>query len=211
MSKLPSFLEACDRGVFVTGTDTDVGKTHVACQILREWREICHVAPLKPVECGPDRADSKALLEASGNGTLTLDQVNPEWYRIPASPVAAAVEEKREMNWCGMLDHFEALAVKFDRVVVEGAGGWFVPMTSDPRRTVADFAKECALPVVVVAADRLGVLNHTLLTVRAIEAAGLRCAGVILNPLPGVAVDPKLRNLEQLREFLGEVPVVAER
>jgi len=163
---------------FITGTDTGVGKTHTAVQLLRRLRangRSC--AGFKPICCG-DRRDAELLLSAGANG-LTIDEIDPLWLQTPAAPLTAAQIEAVNINIERLLDAFRKRAAQVDDVFVEGVGGWMVPVRSD--YFVKDLAVEIGLPVLVVAQNRLGCLNHTLLTVRSVRAAGLRCAGVVLN------------------------------
>jgi dethiobiotin synthetase len=163
---------------FITGTDTGVGKTYTAVQLLRRLRangRSC--AGFKPICCG-DRRDAELLLSAGANG-LTIDEINPLWLKTPAAPLTAAQIEAVNINIGRLLNAFRKLAARVDDILVEGVGGWMVPVRSD--YFVKDLAVEIGLPVLVVAQNRLGCLNHTLLTVHSVQAAGLRCAGVVLN------------------------------
>jgi len=164
--------------VFITGTDTGVGKTRFTAWLLGRLRERgVRCAGYKPICCG-DRQDAELLHAASSDG-LTIDDINPVWLHTPAAPLTAAAAEKREIELASLREGFVRLNERLDFIAVEGAGGWMVPITAD--YFVSDLAAELRLPVVVVAHNRLGCLNHILLTVRAIEAAGLKCAGVVLN------------------------------
>ena len=163
---------------FVTGTDTGVGKTHTVVQLLRLLRENGRsCAGFKPICCG-DRQDAERLLGASANG-LTIDQINPLWLKTPAAPLTTAQIEGVTVDIECLLNPFRTLRAQVDNVFVEGVGGWMVPIRSD--YFVRDLAMEMRLPVLVVAKNRLGCLNHALLTVRSVQATGLRCAGVVLN------------------------------
>ena len=127
-------------------------------------------------------------------------------FAAPVSPHRAAAMEGRALP-ADLLERVRG--VHADTVLVEGVGGWAVPLSIEPPLFVVDLARATGGPIVVVAADRLGVLNHTLLTLAAIEAAGLRTAVVALNRLPGAAEDPSTTsNLEDLRTHV-RVPVVA--
>jgi dethiobiotin synthetase len=166
---------------FITGTDTGVGKTWVACRLLRAWRARGHdAAAVKPISTG-DRRDAELLREAGG-GRLALEDINPFHFREPAAPLVAARAEKRAIDFPALNRHIGALGKKFTHFVVEGVGGWRVPLA--PGYGVREWARDLGLPVVVVARAGLGTLNHTLLTVDSIRDAGLTCAGVILNPGP---------------------------
>jgi dethiobiotin synthetase len=163
---------------FITGTDTGVGKTWFTCWLVRAWRARGHDAVgLKPVSTG-DREDAMLLREASGKA-LTLDEINPIHFREPAAPLVAAREENREIDFAAQNRAIHALGSRFSHFAVEGVGGWRVPLA--PNYEVRDWARDLALPVVVVARARLGTLNHTLLTVESIQRAGIACAGIVLN------------------------------
>lgn len=164
--------------VFVTGTDTGVGKTSFTVWLLQRLRARgVRCAGYKPICCG-DRADAIELQAASSAG-LTIDEVNPVWLRTPAAPLTACNAEKREIDLSSLREGFVRLRDRFDFVAVEGVGGWIVPIRSD--YFTSDLAVDLQLPVIVIAQNRLGCINHVLLTVRGIEGAGLQCAGVVLN------------------------------
>ena len=191
--------------VFVTGTDTGVGKTQFSVwllEFLRGCGMLC--AGYKPICCG-DRDDAMRLRAASSPG-LTIDEINPVWLRTPAAPLTAAQAEDRTIDLLGLREGFARLSRRFDFVAVEGVGGWMVPITT--RYFSNDLAVDLRLPVIVVAENRLGCLNHILLTVRAIEAAGLKCAGVVLNDLAKESDLAMTTNAEILRSCL-TLPILA--
>ncbi|MBA2243024.1 MAG: dethiobiotin synthase [Chthoniobacterales bacterium] len=164
--------------LFLTGTDTGVGKTYTAVCLLRLARAAgLRCAGFKPICCG-DRRDAELLLAASSEG-LSIDEVNPVWLKTPVAPFSAAWIEKVEIQPEQLTAGLAELQQRFDLVLVEGVGGWLVPIKRD--YFVADLAKQMALPVVVVALNRLGCLNHVMLTLRSVETSGLRCDGVVLN------------------------------
>jgi dethiobiotin synthetase len=165
--------------VFVTGTDTGVGKTYVSRLLLEGLRgRGIDAVGYKPVACG-DRDDARMLAEASGG--LAEDEVNPVYLNTPVAPYVAGLLENRSVDPAELTAGYRKLAAAHSLVVVEGAGGWEVPLA--PNYRISDLALALGLPVIVVAVNRLGALNHILLTVDAIRAKGLRCAGVILNQL----------------------------
>jgi len=192
---------------FVTGTDTGVGKTHTVAQLLRllgSNGKSC--AGFKPICCG-DRQDAERLLAVSANG-LTIDQINPLWLKTPVAPLTAAQIEDVKIDVEQLVGALRALQAQVDNVFVEGVGGWMVPIRAD--YFVRDLAMEMRLPVLVVAKNRLGCLNHTLLTVRSIQAAGLRCAGVVLNrPTGGGEGLASTTNADILVRIL-DVPLLPE-
>lgn len=164
--------------LFITGTDTDAGKTYVTCLLLDAMKQRgLQAAGFKPFCCGT-REDA-VRLHAAGRDGLALDEVNPVWLKSPASPFAAALIENRSFSLPEVRASFDRLTHQADHVLVEGVGGWEVPLGEGV--TAADFAQELDLPVLVVVNNRLGALNHTLLTVRNITARGMDCLGVVLN------------------------------
>ncbi len=199
--------------LFITGTDTGVGKTRVAALLVRALRAAgTDAVGFKPICCG-GREDAVALADASGG--VALNDVNPVWLRPPVAPYTAAMIEGRIADLALVREKFAQLRAAHAAVIVEGAGGWLVPVTRD--FSMADLATEFALPVLVVAANRLGVINHTLLTVAAIRASGLKCAGVVLNhPQEPQPDDPAIvTNAGVLGELLsagasGAVPLLGE-
>ena len=191
--------------LFLTGTDTGVGKTHTAVQLLRAGRAGgLQCAGMKPICCG-DRDDAQQLLAASSEG-LTIDELNPIWLKTPAAPFSASLIEHVEIDERMLIEKLRALEERFDSVVVEGVGGWLVPIRRD--FFVADLAAQMKLPVLVVALNRLGCLNHTILTVRSVVVHGLVCAGVMLNSPEGVSDIASTTNADILRQVL-DVPIVS--
>ena len=193
--------------VFVTGTDTGVGKTYFTCWLVRAWRRAGHdTAALKPIATG-DREDALRLRDALGS-RLTVDEINPVYFREPLAPLVAAQVENRPIDFPRLNVGIRDVCGRFSHVAVEGVGGWRVPLGD--RYDVRDWARELALPVVVVARGSLGTLNHTLLTVESIRAAGVTCAGIVVNA--GAETSPDLdlvlhRNAALLRDLLG-LPVL---
>jgi dethiobiotin synthetase len=190
--------------LFVTGTDTGVGKTHTVTMLLRLARAAgLRCAGMKPICCG-DRADAEQLLAASSSG-LTIDEVNPVWLKTPAAPLAAALVEDVAIEPRELVARLEELQRRFDFVVVEGAGGWLVPIRQN--YFISDLAADMKLPVLVVVHNRLGCLNHTMLTLRGISSRGLTCAGVVLNTL-GAPADYATTTNEQVLRQLTDVPIL---
>lgn len=164
---------------FITGTDTGVGKTYVTRLILETLRSNGQDAVgYKPISCG-DREDATILSTASGG--LDLDEINPISLNTPVAPYVACMLENRTISPADLIAGYQQLAAKHTRVLVEGVGGWEVPIA--PGYRVSDLAASLALPVILVAGNKLGALNHIILTVNAIRAKGLVCAGIILNQL----------------------------
>ena len=196
------------RGVFVTGTDTGVGKTFASCVLIHALvARGLTVAPMKPIAAGSDE-DTVALMRAAGVADSRKAQVTPVMLEAPIAPHIAAQREGRRIELAALREAFGRLAAQADVVVVEGVGGFAVPL--GPGVDTIDLARAFALPVVLVVGMRLGCLNHALLTQRAIAGAGLAFAGWIAN-----AIDPDMEvadeNIAALRErldapLLGRLP-----
>jgi dethiobiotin synthetase len=172
-------------------------------RLLRSNGKSC--AGFKPICCG-DRQDAERLLAASAHG-LTIEEINPFWLKTPAAPLTAAQIERVNIDIEYLLNAFRKLTARVDLILVEGVGGWMVPIRSDC--FVRDLAVKIGLPVLVVAKNRLGCLNHTLLTVRSVQAAGLRCAGVVLNRPVGDNDIAATTNADILATIL-DVPLLPE-
>ncbi|MEI6178975.1 MAG: dethiobiotin synthase, partial [Verrucomicrobiota bacterium] len=157
---------------------------------------------IQPVSCG-DRDDGRLLAEASGG--LTLDDINPVHLITPVAPYVAGLLENRTVNPADLVAGFQRLAAAHPCVVVEGVGGWAVPLAANYR--VSDLAKDLDLPVILVAANRLGALNHILLTLDAIRSKGLTCAGIILNQL-GDELDTAMITNKGVLEDITGVPLL---
>jgi dethiobiotin synthetase len=194
--------------LFITGTDTGVGKTYVSALLVRALREAgVDAVGMKPICCG-DRDDAEELYEASG-GAAPLGDINPVWLRTPAAPYTASIIENRQIDVALIRESFARLRSKHQALLVEGAGGWRVPITRD--YFMSDLAAEFGLPVAIVVANRLGAINHTVLTVEAILAANLKCAGVILNEVLALEGDQiATATNRSVIETLVNVPVLFE-
>lgn len=199
------------RGLFIAGTDTEIGKTRAAVSVIRALaRAGLRVAAMKPVAAGAVltadglRNGDAASLAAAASVSAAYALVNPYCLAAPVSPHIAAAEAGVVIDTRRIAHCFRELALRADCVVVEGAGGWLAPIGS--RRTMADVARALELPVVLVVGLRLGCLNHALLTARAIEAGGLRLGAWIANH-----IDPGLErvgeNVATLERLLGRPPL----
>jgi len=184
-------------GLFVTGTDTGVGKTRAAAALchafaLRGQR----VAGMKPVASGcsrtPDglRNDDALALCAAMNVRAGYAEVNPYAFEPAIAPHIAAAEAGQTIDFDVLDRAYERLAMRSDVVIVEGAGGWLAPL--DARRAFADLAARWQLDVILVVGLRLGCLNHALLTQESIERRGLNLRGWVAN-----AIDPQFERLEE--------------
>ncbi|MFZ5724525.1 MAG: dethiobiotin synthase [Pseudomonadota bacterium] len=200
---------------FVTGTDTGIGKTHAACALLRTAAAAGQSAlGLKPVASGCTatadglRNDDALALMAASTVRLPYAQVNPFAFAAPLSPHLAAARDGRTVRVAQLLGLVRGtlMQARADFTLVEGAGGWRVPLNE--RETLADFARDLNAPVLLVVGLRLGCINHALLTAEAIRRDGLSLAGWIANDIdPQMAARAEV--VATLRSALG-APLLGE-
>lgn len=199
-------IQAKTTGVFVTGTDTGVGKTLVACALLARYvSEGLRAVGMKPVAAGCERTSrglvngDVAALAAHSNVEAPENLVNPYRFEAAVAPHIAAEWAGEAISIETLVQAYSTLQSLSDRVVVEGAGGFLVPLNR--AQDFSHLAGSLGLPVVLVVGVRLGCLNHALLTAEAIRSRGLRFAGWVANIL-----DPAMiglgQNLEALQERL---------
>jgi len=186
-----SMRASTSKGVFITGTDTGVGKTLVACALIRRLADAgVGVVGMKPVaagiETGADCNEDVLALATASNVAAPLRERNPYVFAAPIAPHLAAQRTGIAIEQATIRDAYDALAARAHAVVVEGAGGALVPLGA--RCDMLDVAVTLQLPVVVVVGMRLGCLNHALLTALAIRLRGLRLAGWVAN-----RIDPAMR------------------
>ncbi len=199
------------RGLFVTGTDTGVGKTVVARLIVRGLVDSgVRVAVMKPVAAGSFataqglRNEDALGLMADSNVALSYESVNPYCLAAPVSPHLAARDAGLSIELPRIRENLRLLQGGADWVIVEGAGGWLAPLNEE--EFIADLAAALELPVLLVVGLRLGCLNHALLTVAAIRQRRLPLAGWIGNQIdPGFARMPD--NLATLEQHIGRPPI----
>lgn len=174
------------RGCFVTGTDTGVGKTVVAEALVHNLVDRGYrVAALKPIASGcrdtPHglRNGDAELLQAVSNVPLSYEEVNPYAFEPAIAPHIAAQRVGRRIDTTDIAERYRVVAARADYLVVEGVGGWLVPLNDDA--TVADLASGLSLPVVLVVGIRLGCINHALLSYRAIRDSQCAVLGWVAN------------------------------
>jgi dethiobiotin synthetase len=176
--------------LFITGTDTGIGKTFVTAGLLRALGQRGRrTIGMKPVASGAEpgpaglRNTDALQLQAAGTEPVAYAEVNPCVYREPIAPHLAALHEGRTIALPGLVQGIRRLAARCDDLLVEGAGGWRVPL--GPQTMFADLVRGAGLPVLMVVGLRLGCLNHALLTADAIRADGLTLLGWLANaPAP---------------------------
>jgi dethiobiotin synthetase len=199
------------RGVFVTGTDTEVGKTIVAAAITAAAVERgMRVAAFKPVVTGLDEPvvdwpRDHELLSQVANAGQTPEDVSPYRFGPAVSPHLAESLAGASMGPESLVEAARMQATRADALVVEGVGGLLVPLTND--YLVRDFAGELSLPVVIAARPGLGTINHSLLTIEAARAVALRIQAVVLTPWPHEPDAMQRSNMETIERF-GDVPVI---
>lgn len=175
---------------FITATDTDAGKTHVSCKILTAWQQQGYsVGAFKPIASGAIWLDGQlvsedALALASITGQ-SLTEINPYTFAAPASPHIA--DEKSVFDLTVCVNQLQQMLKKYDRVLVEGVGGWCVPLSDD--LMLKDLVNALKLPVVMVARIGLGCINHSLLTIEQIKRDTDLYYGWVANLIDGDFVD----------------------
>ena len=184
-----------EKGYFITGTDTNVGKTWATIALMRYFKnQEKSVAGMKPVASGCLMRDGQLknedalLIQENASLQIDYDLINPYAYELPVSPHIAGVKNPVKLDQLNA--KFELLKTLADIVVVEGAGGWYTPLND--REANSDLAKALALPVIMVVAIRLGCINHARLTYQAIAQSGVNCAGWI-----AVCTDPELSSRDE--------------
>jgi dethiobiotin synthetase len=199
------------KALFITGTDTGVGKTHVSVSLVKALvKHGLRVSVMKPIASGSERGplglrndDALALMEAS-NVDTPYATVNPYCFEPAISPHIAAEEARIEISLDTIERNFHRLSAQADFTLVEGAGGWYAPIS--PTKSISDLPKALNIPAILVVGIRLGCLNHAQLSKLAIEAKGVEFAGWVAN-----AIDPTLaraaENLATLERLLGRPPL----
>ena len=209
-----TILTMATKGFFITGTDTGVGKTFVTAGIAAVLKEKgVNVGVMKPVETGCAEKDGKLepqdaifLKKMSGVGD-DMDLINPYRFKAPLAPAVASRVEGKIIELDRIKECYAQLASRHSMMFVEGAGGLLAPINET--QTVADLIKLLNLPIIIIAASRLGAINHTLLTVRHAQSIGIRVAGIILN-YPALTVD-EASSLNQAEiKRLTSIPVLGE-
>jgi dethiobiotin synthetase len=204
-------------GLFITGTDTNVGKTYVGALIARELRAAGHrVGVYKPTASGCRRegnlliSDDALLLWRAAGEPGALDRVCPQCFEAPLAPHLSAQAEGKQLDRKLLRDGLDYWLARSDIVLVEGAGGLLAPLGENDY--VADLARDFGFPLLVVARNALGTINHTLLTLHAAQTlyGGLKVAGIILNNPTPPGNDPSTTSNRQELAAHSTVPMIAE-
>jgi dethiobiotin synthetase len=200
------------KAFFVTGTDTEVGKTHVTCLLLKQYAvQGLKVIGMKPIAAGCELVngewvnDDVQKLIAASNITAPLDLINPYRFKEPIAPHLAAEKSSVTIEIETIVSAFKQLQTMADVVIVEGAGGFLVPLNA--KANMADLAIALGLPTILVVGMRLGCINHSLLTVEAIKARGLVLHGWVANHID-VEMEVQQENIQTITEQLGVEPML---
>ncbi len=201
------------KGIFITGTDTGVGKTFISCVIARNLRKKgINVGVMKPVETGCKRKgdslfpEDGIMLKDASNVKDSINSIVPYRFRYPLSPFMAAYLENRRISIDKIKNIYFKIFKKYDLILVEGAGGLLVPVTKE--FTYLDLIKDLKLSVIIVASNRLGVINHVLLTVLLLEYNNITPLCIILNNLSSKKDIAQKTNLIALKKIIKKIPIL---
>jgi len=200
------------KAFFVTGTDTEVGKTHVSCLLLKQYAaQGLKVIGMKPIAAGCELVNGEWVNEdvqkliAASNVTAPLALINPYRFKEPIAPHLAAEKAGVTIEIKTIVNAFKQLQTMADVVIVEGAGGFLVPLNT--KANMADLTIALGLPTILVVGLRLGCINHSLLTAEAINERGLTLHGWVANH-----IDPEMEvqkeNIQTLTQQLGVEPML---
>jgi dethiobiotin synthetase len=195
-----------EQGYFITGTDTNAGKTWATIALMRYFKQQGKtVVGMKPVAAGcviqngQLKNEDALLIQENASLQIDYDVINPYAYQLPVSPHIAGINNS--VNLATIVERFTILKELAEVVLVEGAGGWYAPLNDS--EDISDLAKALALPVILVVAIKLGCINHAKLTWQAIQHSGIPCAGWI-----AVCVDPDMLkpddNIRTIKTALNE-------
>lgn len=199
------------KGIFITGTDTGIGKTTVAAGLASAMcRKGIDIGVMKPFATAEKifsykyKSEDSALLARAAKIKDPDEEINPFFYSIPTAPfVAAKITKEKAVNLSAAKSIYYRLASKHDFMIVEGIGGIMVPLTK--KESVADFVRSLNLSTIIVASSRIGTINHVLLTVKACRDYGLNILGIIINNMPR---EPSIVE-KKIVEIIQEVSSVA--
>ncbi len=193
-------------GFFITGSDTDVGKTWIACQLINQLNTLHHsIKVRKPIESGCEVSangqlfpgDGFALFQANAKKE-SLDIITPYRFRAALAPDRAARLENKAVSLKQLIQAVNHRLIADDTLLVEGAGGFYSPLCDDGLNS--DLAKSLGLDIIIVIDDRLGAINQALLTIKAVESEGLKIHAIILNQVneSPAEINGKMNNLADL-------------
>lgn len=193
--------------LFITGTDTGVGKTYITKLLLSALtRSGQSAVGFKPIACG-DREDAEIISDASYPSPTSVDTVNPIFLKTPAAPMAAASIEGIAIDINRIKSTHLELTKSYDYVLTEGAGGWAVPINSE--YSMGHLAVDLGGPVLIVVNNKLGALNQTILTANAVRDMGLELMGIILNHITSERDTASITNRSVLENII-KPPVILD-
>lgn len=206
-------------GFFITGTDTDVGKTEISLGLIKHLQgQGLRVAAMKPIACGCNvtteglRNDDALRLQQAASELFSYEAINPYAFEAAMAPHIAARNCGTMIDLKAITKHFNQLTQNAELMIVEGAGGWRVPINEF--QDISDLASTMQLPVILVVGMRLGCINHALLSAEAISQSGLPFAGWVANQIdPNMsALEENITTLQQRLEapLLGKIPYLKE-
>ncbi len=201
-------------GLFITATDTEVGKTVIAGAVAHYFlKRVRRVAVCKPIASGSVRrreglvSEDAEFLASCADARFPLDIICPVRFKEPLAPAIAAERAKEPVDWEAVGRSLRLMSAESEVMVVEGVGGVMAPL--DERHTVLDLARWLGLPAVIVARPGLGTINHTLLTIEALRREGVKIAGVVINRYPADGASIAEETAPRWIEKFGKVPVLA--
>jgi dethiobiotin synthetase len=204
------------QGLFVAGTDTGVGKTLIAAGLIKLSRSLgIRAVGLKPVETGCDVISGTvfpqdgAFLQAASDNSISLDDCAPLRFSLPAAPARAAAMEGRRIFLSELEEHIRSVTETADLTFIEGAGGLMVPMSD--KKLLIDFVRTLGFPVILVARMRLGTINHTLLSVEALQKRGISIEAIIINAIDDGAGPEEEFTPGDLSKLVKNIPIETMR
>ncbi len=200
-------MDIKSNGIFITGTDTGVGKTFISCKILKCLKERgFNVGVMKPIETGCKKRGNKlfpqdaTMLKMASGVKETIDSIVPYRFRYPLSPLMAAELERRRISINRIKKLYFKISKKYDLTILEGAGGLLVPIKNN--FTYLDLIKNLNLSVIIIAPNRLGVINHVLLSISILKYNRITPLCIILNNLTPRKDIAKNTNLWALKKII---------
>jgi len=200
-------------GIFVTGTDTGVGKTFISCAIAKGLRKKgIDTGVMKPIETGCKKRNNSLVpadgisLKKSAGVDDPLDLIVPYRFSAPLAPFIAAELENKRINILKIKNSYIKITKRHDFIIIEGAGGVLVPITKS--YTYLNLIKDICIPVVIVAANKLGVINHLMLTVHSLKQNRITPYCVILNNIEHKKNIAQRTNLYALKNLLKNIPIL---
>ncbi|NQV04272.1 MAG: dethiobiotin synthase [Candidatus Omnitrophica bacterium] len=200
------------KGFFVTGTDTGVGKTEIAAYLAKRFsRKGLRVSVMKPVATGFKTVCKDAqILRKFSRSNAPIDCINPVSFRAPLAPLVASALENKKFDTGIIWRRFKRLKKNSDMIIVEGIGGVMVPLYKKGKKVfyVLDMILKMRLPVIIVSRPDLGTINHTLMTIKALETSSVKIKGIIFNQTSRVKKDTSVKTNPEVIERLSGIKVL---